>query len=74
MLTSRIRSVSYFERHASQYDRIVYQIGNSPFHVYMLDILRRYPGVIVLHDFFLTGMYRWMSQTGDTEHLFQGGV
>jgi glycosyltransferase involved in cell wall biosynthesis len=61
-----IRSVSYFERHASQYDRIVYQIGNSPFHVYMLDILRRYPGVIVLHDFFLTGMYRWMSQTGDT--------
>ena len=60
-----IRSIAYFEHHASQYDRIVYQMGNSPFHVYMLDILRRYPGVVVLHDFFLSSMYRWMSQTGD---------
>ena len=60
-----IRSGGYFERHASQYDRILYQVGNSPFHVYMLDRLRRYPGLVVLHDFFLTGMYRWMAQTGE---------
>ena len=62
-----VRSASYFERHAAKYDRIVYHIGNSPFHIYMLDVLRRYPGVVVLHDFFLSGMYKWMAQNGDLE-------
>lgn len=66
-----VRSAAYFERHAPEYQRIVYQMGNSPFHIYMLDLLRRYPGVVVLHDFFLSGMYRWMSLNGDPKVLSQ---
>lgn len=46
-------SPSEFDLVASHYDRIVYQIGNSPFHRHMLDHIRRHPGVAVLHDFFL---------------------
>jgi glycosyltransferase involved in cell wall biosynthesis len=44
---------SQFSRFADGYDVIVYQIGNSPFHHYMLPYLSEYPGVVVLHDAYL---------------------
>jgi hypothetical protein len=37
-------------------DHIVYQFGNSPFHSHMIALLQRHPGVVVLHDFFLSSM------------------
>ncbi len=69
-----VRSVSFFDRHAAEYDRIVYQMGNSPFHIYMFDALRRYPGVIVLHDFFLSGIFRWMAETSGKQAQFSRAV
>jgi glycosyltransferase involved in cell wall biosynthesis len=36
------------------YATVVYQFGNSPFHAHMFDLVRKFPGVIVLHDFFLS--------------------
>ncbi|EKE17395.1 MAG: hypothetical protein ACD_10C00470G0004 [uncultured bacterium] len=51
-----VRSVDWFHRHAATFDRILYQFGNSPFHSHMFDLLRDYPGVVVLHDFFLSGV------------------
>ena len=38
------------------YESIVYQFGNSPFHSYMLKLLAEFPGVVVLHDFFLSNL------------------
>lgn len=35
------------------YDAIVYQLGNSPYHHYMLSYIQRFPGVVVIHDAFL---------------------
>ena len=55
-----VRSVAWFERHAHDYDRILYQFGNSEYHVHMLDLLERYPGVVVLHDFYLSGVIGWV--------------
>jgi len=52
----QIRTVDWFRRHASDFDRILYQFGNSPFHSHMFSLLREYPGVVVLHDFFLSGV------------------
>jgi glycosyltransferase involved in cell wall biosynthesis len=49
------RSPDWFVAHAHEFDRIVYQFGNSTFHVHMFDLLARFPGVVVLHDFFLSG-------------------
>ena len=69
-----VHSVSFFERHATEYDRIVYQMGNSPFHIYMFDALRRYPGVVVLHDFFLSGVFRWMAETSGKQDRFLRAV
>lgn len=48
-----VRSVAYFESHAHSYDRILYHFGNSEFHIHMFSLLRRIPGVVVLHDFYL---------------------
>lgn len=49
-----VRSLEWFEAHAHEFDRIVYQFGNSAAHEHMFGLIRRYPGVAVLHDLFLS--------------------
>jgi glycosyltransferase involved in cell wall biosynthesis len=49
-----------FEGRASGYDAIVYDVGASEFHAYMLDYVARYPGVVVLHDAYLGGLYGYL--------------
>ncbi|MHB1581559.1 MAG: glycosyltransferase [Acidithiobacillus sp.] len=61
---TRQRSVAWFEQHAHAYDRILYHFGNSHFHRHMFGMLERYPGVVVLHDFFLSGAFVHMEATG----------
>jgi glycosyltransferase involved in cell wall biosynthesis len=55
-----IRDVEFFKKHANGYDRILYSVGNSEFHVHMFDLLQEFPGVVILHDFFLSGVFDWM--------------
>jgi glycosyltransferase involved in cell wall biosynthesis len=50
------RSVDWFDTHSEQFDRIMYHFGNSTFHQHMFDLLERHPGIVVLHDFFLSGV------------------
>lgn len=45
-----------FAANPDVYDRVVYHIGNSRFHLHMLDLLQQVPGTVVLHDFFLGGV------------------
>jgi glycosyltransferase involved in cell wall biosynthesis len=51
-----VRSIDWFRRNAHGFDRILYHFGNSHFHSHMFDLIRDYPGVVVLHDFFLSGI------------------
>ena len=51
-----IRSVEWFRQHAHEFDRVLYHFGNSDFHSHMFDLLHDHPGVVVLHDFFLSGI------------------
>jgi glycosyltransferase involved in cell wall biosynthesis len=46
---------------AAPYDSIVYQMGNSPAHAYIYEMLARYPGVVVLHEFVLHHLRMWMA-------------
>ncbi|MGA4555510.1 glycosyltransferase [Methylorubrum aminovorans] len=39
-----------FDHRRDAFDAVVYQLGNSPYHHYMLPYMQRHPGVIVLHD------------------------
>jgi glycosyltransferase involved in cell wall biosynthesis len=54
------RSVSWFDAHANTYDRILYHFGNSSFHQHMFELLERHPGIVVLHDFYLSGILAHM--------------
>jgi glycosyltransferase involved in cell wall biosynthesis len=48
-------SINYtdFELTYEQFDRVVYQMGNSHFHSKMYSLMNRLPGVLVLHDFYI---------------------
>ena len=69
-----VQSVHWFEQHATSFDHIVYQFGNSDFHAHMFGLLRRFPGVVVLHDFFLSGVLNWMESTGYAPGAFRDAL
>ncbi len=49
-----IRDVAWFRTHVQEFDRVLYHFGNSPFHSHMFGLLADIPGVVVLHDFYLS--------------------
>jgi glycosyltransferase involved in cell wall biosynthesis len=51
-----IRSVQWFAENFSRFERVLYHFGNSVFHEHMFELLKVIPGVVVLHDFFLSGI------------------
>jgi glycosyltransferase involved in cell wall biosynthesis len=52
-----LRGDEVLTRHRTRpYDAFVYHVGNSAYHVYMLDLLWRYHGLVVLHDIALGGL------------------
>ena len=57
-------SVDAFEARAHTYDRILYQIGNSEFHHHMFLLLEKFPGVVVLHDFYLSHIIGLLEMSG----------
>lgn len=59
-----IRSVEWFIANSDRYDRVIYHFGNSAFHQHMFGLLASIPGVVVLHDFFLSGVIHHMDATG----------
>lgn len=55
----RVRDVAWFRENVESYERVLYHVGNAEFHLYMLDCLESVSGVVVLHDFFLSGAYAY---------------
>jgi glycosyltransferase involved in cell wall biosynthesis len=51
----RIRSLRDYN--PANYDLVVYQLGNSPVHIYMLEEIYRNPGLLVLHDTMLNHLF-----------------
>ncbi|MCI8285811.1 MAG: glycosyltransferase [Firmicutes bacterium] len=49
-----------FKKKYSEYDRIIYQVGNSLYHQYMFDYIKKYKGIIVLHDYRLNNVLEAM--------------
>lgn len=56
------QTVEWFDANSAFYDRILYNFGNSIFHRHMFAMLERHPGVVVLHDFFLSGVIAHMDR------------
>ena len=59
-----IRTVDWFLTHAERFDRVLYHFGNSTFHQHMFPLLAAMPGVVVLHDFFLSCIVAHMEWHG----------
>jgi glycosyltransferase involved in cell wall biosynthesis len=58
------------ERHADDpFDLFVYHVGNSPLHLYMLELMQRHPGLVVLHDLFLGGLALRAAEVGAWPNL-----
>lgn len=55
---------------AASYDAVIYQFGNSPFHAVMVDLIDRVPGIVVLHDVFLSSMFDAMDRDGTMPGVF----
>ncbi len=71
----KVLSVDEFKEQYETFDRILYHFGNSFYHGYMWPLLKAYPGVVVLHDFFLSGLLSYEElvngRTCWTEQLFK---
>lgn len=59
-----VRDVGWFVKNSHSYDRVLYHFGNSHFHQHMFDLLAKIPGIVVLHDFFLSGIVAYMDAHG----------
>jgi len=71
-----IRNAQWLRANAYRVDRVLYQMGNSPFHRYMLDLVQEVPGTVVLHDFFLSGLIAYLEEHLQvkwawTQHLYE---
>ena len=65
--TFHVLRAEQFEQVAHLYDAILYEFGNSEFHRYMLPLLKRFPGIVGLHDAFLSGLFGYLDfHLGDT--------
>ncbi|MGF6645851.1 glycosyltransferase [Paraburkholderia sp. GAS82] len=60
---------------AGQFDRVLYQIGNSSFHRFQMeDLLPRVSGVVVLHDAFLSDYLNWLPRANDQHDGFRAAL
>lgn len=62
-ITQRFKVLNYrklAERRAD-YDVCVYHMGNNPQHILIYDILRKFPGVVILHDGILHHLFLQMA-------------
>lgn len=57
----RLRDGREFARAQRPFDAVIYQMGNSPAHAYMYDLVLREPGIVVLHDVVLHHLRLWMA-------------
>ena len=66
-----IVDVQAFRENGNDYDRVLYHFGNSHFHKHMFDLLLEIPGIVVLHDFYLSGVINYMSTMNYQNHSFE---
>lgn len=51
-----VHNAAWLRDNAHLFDAVLYQMGNSAYHDWMVALLDDVPGIVVLHDFFLSGL------------------
>lgn len=65
-----IRDPQWLLDNSRSVDRVVYQVGNSIFHHHMMELMELVPGVVVLHDFFLSGLKSYLQDERIEAHAW----
>jgi glycosyltransferase involved in cell wall biosynthesis len=65
-----IRDLSWFEANAERFQRVLYHFGNSSAHKHMFALLERHPGIVVLHDFYLSSVLSSMETSGFSPGIY----
>ena len=66
------RTCDEFKRSASEFDLVLYHMGNSPAHANIYNTLREIPGVVVMHDVVLHHLRAWQTlDRGDAAGYIQ---
>lgn len=65
-----VHDASWLRAHHRIFDRVLYHFGNSEFHRQMFHLLEEIPGVVVLHDFFLSGIQAQREFLGFVPHAW----
>lgn len=68
--TFPVLSPKEFLDKAFSFERILYHLGNSPFHGYQISLLREVPGVVVLHEVFLSDLMLFAERSGSYPWAF----
>jgi glycosyltransferase involved in cell wall biosynthesis len=58
-----ILSYEQFEKTASEYDRVLYHIKDTHLHDEMPQLMAKVPGIVVLHDYFLSRLFSSIQAT-----------
>jgi FkbM family methyltransferase len=58
----QIYDLDWFLKNVDSFDIIFYQFGNSSYHHYMIELLNSHPGIVLLHDFYISGLLDWMEE------------
>lgn len=66
----KLRKVGDFLRNSADFERVLYHIGNSEFHAHMFGMLEEVPGVVVQHDFFLSGVLSYLESHDGIRNLW----
>lgn len=66
----RIFDIKDFAQTAQAYDAIIYEVGNSDFHTHMLELMEQYPGVVTLHDAYMSGILSALEHGMNQPHRF----
>lgn len=75
-LTTRfpLRTAAWFRSYSKSFDRVLYQFGNSPFHLEIFTLAAHIPGVAVVHDFFMSDVLRWLQVSASEPGAFSRAV
>ena len=65
-----IRDVEWLRKHSKEVGRVLYHLGNSPFHQHMLGLILEIPGTVVLHDFYISSLMAWMELNAGFENVW----
>jgi glycosyltransferase involved in cell wall biosynthesis len=65
-----VHTLQWLATNEARVERVLYQFGNSPAHQHMFGLLERYPGVVVLHDFYLGDVLNEMARSGYAPSAF----